>query len=335
MQEVISTVALTQPELKLTVYTIAYESASECKMVIQELRRQTMRADMEIIVVSPTREGMDESNFEEFGAWQWVIMPEVRACGEAMEAAVRVAQAPYVVYAEEHSYFDEEWAQRLVAAHERGYDAVGFAMENANPQTLTSWAQLYGQFGPLVAPVESRESHVLAGHHASYRKDVLLNYADLLSTMLEDESALFLDYHARGKRMFIAGDAISRHVNISNLKAYMHMDYLGQRSFASARARVGQWQWWKRALYVGATPLIPGVRLWRILRDIKRTGRQREMLPQILAPVALALLAGAWGEMLGYLAGSSDCAQRRAPAELQRERFLGKKDRWTKEQTVT
>ena len=78
--------------------------------------------------------------------------------------------------------------------------------------------------------------------------------------MLEDEGALFLDLRAKGKRMFIAGDAVSRHVNISSLKAYIHVDYLGQRSFGSARAKAGNWPWWKRGLYAGAAPLIPFIR---------------------------------------------------------------------------
>jgi len=316
--------------LKLSVITIAYESASECQMVIQELQRQTLHAEMEIIIVATNRNGIVDSDFDCFGSWQWVILPEIRTVGAAMEAAVRAAHAPYVTYAEEHSYFKEDWAEKLIVAHEKGYDVVGFAMENANPKTLTSWAHLYGQFGLVVAPVESGERNFLAGHHTSYRKELLHDYGSLLRHMLEDESALFLDLRRKGKRMFLAGDAISRHVNISSLKAYIYLDYLGQRSFASARAKVGKWPWWKRGAYIVAMPLIPLVRLRRILSHIYRTGRQDKLLPKILFHIVPALLAGAWGEMLGYMLGASDSAERKAPAELQREKFISKEDPWSK-----
>jgi hypothetical protein len=315
---------------RLSVYTIAYETAAECQMVIQELGRQTARADLELIVVAPDRAGIEAEDLAGFGAVRWVNPPTVRACGEAMEAAVRVARAPFVTYAEEHSYFHEAWAERLIAAHARGHDAVGFAMENANPQTVTSWAQLYGQFGPLVAPVESGASTFLAGHHVSYRTSLLLGYGDLLAAMLEDEAALFLDLRARGIPMYVAGDAVSRHVNISSLPAYIRMDYLGQRSFAAARARVGRWPRWRRLAYAAATPLIPLVRLGRILADIRRTGRQRQFLPRILVPIIPALLAGAWGELLGYTLGSGTSATQRAPVELQRERYVARDDPWSK-----
>jgi hypothetical protein len=55
------------------------------------------------------------------------------------------------------------------------------------------------------------------------------------------------------------------------------------------------------------------------------------LLPGILAPLLPALLSGACGEMLGYLFGGGDAAERKAPAELQRERHVSKKDAWTKE----
>jgi hypothetical protein len=316
--------------LKLSVFTIGYESASECRMVIEELRRQRSREEIELIVVAPNRDGIEDELFEGFGAWQWLILPDIRTCGKAMATAVRAARTPYVTYAEEHSYLHESWAERLIAAHESGYDAVGFAMENANPNTLVSWAHLYGQFGPVVAPVAPGESDFLAGHHSSYSRELLLSYGDLLGDMLEDEAALFLDLRARGKRMFIAGDAVSWHANISSLKTYMAMDYLGQRSFAATRAKVGNWPWWKRVVYAGAAPLIPLIRLRRILADIRRTGREGQLLPKILVPISLALLAGAWGEMLGYLLGGGDAAERKAPVELQRERFISKTDPWSK-----
>jgi hypothetical protein len=319
------------PTLRLSVFSIAYEAASQCQRVIRELQRQTIRADIEVIIVAPRRDGIDDKDFDGFGAWQFVLVAEGQACGRSMEAAVRAARAPFVTVAEEHSYLHEMWAERLLAAHEQGYDAVGYAMENANPTTLTSWAHLYGQFGPVVAPVKSGESGFLAGHHTSYRRELLLGYGPLLCDLLEDESALFLELRARGKKMFIAGDAISAHVNISSLKAYMAMDYLGQRSFGSTRAKAGNWPWWTRGVWAGATPLIPAVRLRRIVSDIRRTGRQRQLMPRILFPLGLALIAGAWGEMLGYVLGPGDSAERRAPAELQREKFVAKDDPWLKE----
>jgi hypothetical protein len=312
--------------LALAVFTIGVASAADCGAVLHELRRQTVVASLEILVVAPDR-ALEPELFEGFGAWSFVALSRMITCGEAMEAAVRAARAPFVTYAEEHATFRNDWAERLIEAHTRGYDVVGFTMENANPSTLTSWAHLYGQFGPVVAPVATTESGFLGGHHASYRRALLLGYGDALRAALEDEAALFLDLDARGVRMLIAGDAVSRHVNISSLAAYVTMDHVGMRSFAATRARLGGWPLWRRSLYAAAAPLIPFVRLRRIVADIRRSGRGGQLLPRVLAPIGLALIAGAWGEMLGYLLGPGDAAERKAPIELQRSRYLSAGER--------
>jgi hypothetical protein len=293
-------------------------------MVLEELRRQTIAAQIEMLIVTPDRAGVGDTDLEGFCATKWIIVPSVETSGDAMDAAVRGASAPFVVYAEEHSYFAIDWAERLVSAHAAGHDVVGFAIENANPGTLTSWAQLYAQFGPLVAPVESGESSFLGGHHVSYRRSLLLEYGDRLAVMLEDEAALFLDLRARRIPMHIAGGAVSRHVNLSSLRAYMYMDYLGQRSFAATRATQSGWGWPRRVAWSAAAPIIPLLRMSRSIRDIRRTGRSRSLLPRILGPMALGLIAGGVGEFMGYMFGPGRAAEHRTPAELQRKDFLAK-----------
>lgn len=312
----------------LSVFTIAWKDPSDCAAVIADLRRQTARAQIELILVATASDGSADHAFEGFGGWQRLAMPAVTAYGAAAEAAVRAARAPCVTYAEEHSTFEPEWAAGLLAAHAQGHDVVGFSMDNANPGTLVSWAHLYGQFAHAVAPAASGERDMLGGHHISYRRDLLLGYGDALANMLEDEAALCLDQRSKGRRLYLAGDAVSHHVNLSRLRPYMALDFAGQRGFAATRARVGRWSRARRLAYVAAAPIIPFVRLRRIVRHIRRTGRAGELLPRILAPIACALVCGAVGEALGYAFGAGDSATRKAPAEFRRAEYLSADDPW-------
>ena len=58
--------------LKISVYTVAYRNASDCKLVLGEMHSQTIREDIEMIVVSPNREGISSKDYPEFAAWQWI-----------------------------------------------------------------------------------------------------------------------------------------------------------------------------------------------------------------------------------------------------------------------
>lgn len=314
----------------LTVYSVGALSAGDCHAVLQELRRQTIADQLEVLIVAPNDEGIDPSHTAGFARFAVITPESIDYNGQAMAVAVRAATAPFTVYAEEHTYLADDWAKRLLEAHRRGYQAVGFVMENANPGSLTSWAHLFGQFGNMVGPVASGEVGFLAGHHASYSRDLLLGYGPLLDEMLENESAIFLDLRRRGIAMYMAGDAISRHINVAKLGGLMQLDYRGQRGFAATRAKAGRWPWPKRLFYAAASPLVPPLRLARTLPYLLRNPEGRRRLPWVLGPMSAMFLAGGVGEMLGYLFGAGHTAEDRLASELQREAFTAGDATWVK-----
>lgn len=310
----------------LSVCTIGHESADDCRDVLFDLRRQSVAARLEVLVVAPSLGSVRPEDFECFHSFEFVQTDSVVETGIAGVEAVQAASAPFVVYAEEHETFDPEWAAELIAGHERGYDVIGFAMTNANPRTATSWAHLYGQFGPVVAPTETRESDFLAGHHVSYRRSLLLGYGDDLRSALEDESATFLDLRSRGVPLYIAGRAISHHVNISDFSSLCMLEFVGMRSFAASRAGLGRWAPWRRLAYALASPLVPGLRLVRILGHVRRSGRLR-LIPRLLPVLVPALVCGGAGEATGYLLGAGRSAELKTPVELRRQDYVAPGDR--------
>ena len=317
------------PSLELSAVMVTARHYQTCRKTIGYLRQQTARERMELVIVAPSRRelGLVAEEVDCFGGYQVVEVGEVDSMGPAMAAGVHAARAPVVVYAEQHSYPEPDWARVLIEKHQEPWAAVGWAIRNANPGTLTSWSHLFGQFGPAVTPVRSGPSPFLAGHHTSYKRDLLLEYGPRLGEMLGNECALHIDLRNRGHELFLTGEAISRHVNVSRFGAYCHLDYMGQRGFAAARARAGQWSIGRRALYIAAAPLIPLVRLRRVVRDINRAGRARQLLPWVLFRIVPALLCGAVGEALGYALGdTAGNPRRRLPVELDRHAYLAEGD---------
>jgi hypothetical protein len=301
-----------------------------CRKTIGYLRRQTARELLELIIVAPSRGELevDQQELACFHSYQVVEVGRLESTGRAMAAGVRAARADVVVYAEEHSFPEPDWARVLIEAHRQPYAAVGCAVRNANPRSLCSWANLFGQFGPAVAPVASGVTSFLAGHHSSYKREVLLAYGDRLGELLDNECALHIDLRGKGHVLYLAGEAISSHVNISRLGWYCRQDYLGQRGFAVARARAGRWSGFRRALYVAAAPLIPLVRLRRSVRDIVRSGRSRQLLPGVLFLIVPALVCGAVGEALGYVLGDArDNPGKKLLIELDRYAYVDERDR--------
>ena len=103
--------------------------------------------------------------------------------------------------------------------------------------------------------------------------------------------------------------------------------FLGGMVFAALRVREKRWSIWRRLLYIGGAPLIPLVRLLRIIKEINRTGRQRKLIPQILPALISGLVPHAMGELIGYAFGLSNVELHYSYYEMTRIRHLTTEDR--------
>lgn len=313
----------------LSVIVITRDDYEVVRGVVGCLKRQTALSDLELVIVAPSLAALqlDEEDVAVFPSVEIVESGDIASTGAAFAAGVRGASAEWVVYCEEHSYPRSEWAKALIQEQSGPWAAIGCAMDNANPGTMTSWASLLGEFGPLVVPVDSGEVQYLGGHHSAYRRELLLALGDMLEPMLEFEVGLHETLRSRGHRLYLAADAVSDHVNVSRLSAFVLADYLGQRGYAAMRWQGQGWSWLRRLVYAAAMPVVPLLRLGRSVGHVRRCGKGRGLGPRVYPVMLVAMVAGAVGEALGYLFGAGESAASRLDIELDRAAHLSTIDR--------
>ena len=303
---------------QLSVVLVTPHRYANISKVVKHLQAQTVLDQLEIIIVAPERANLEvpASDKAAFSRIRVVKVPEIKSTGRAIYAGFHEATAPLVAYAEEHAYPTPGWAEALIKAHSQPWAAVGVALANANPVNMISWASLYTDFGPWVEPVDAGEIQHLPWHHAAYKRAVLREYGPKLEAVLETESILHEDLRLRGHRFYLEPAAKTNHVNISLLSSYIAAEFNGARMFTGNRALTTSTLW--RLIYMCRTPLMPFVRLRRVVRHIIRSGRARELLPGILPALSVGLIADALGQLIGYAFGVGNAAQRRVSFELNR-----------------
>lgn len=312
---------MTAKSAEISVVLATPRGLDAIRRTLHHLRKQTVRDRIELIIVAQSQLSPDgESGLDGFAGHRLVDVGPLASTGPAFAAGVRAASAPIVGCAEEHSFPEPGWAAALIAAHAGPWAAVGGVLENANPASRASWAQLLSAFGPAVAPAESGEARELPGHHTSYKREALLGYGADLERMLEIEWVLHDQLRASGERLFREPRAVSHHLNTSRLRSYLNWELHGGRSFAANRAHIRGWSLLRRLVWVAGSPLTPVFRLARSLPHVRRSYPAR---PARLAPVlALGLVANAAGQMLGYALGQGPAAAVRLSFELDRHRHL-------------
>jgi len=312
---------------KMSVIILTPDCYETIRQTMNCLRAQTARDQLEIIIVaSPASRLFDgEMELAEFNNVRVVEIGPMNSTAVARAAGVRQATAPVVAFAEDHSYPDSHWAKTLIAAHRGPWAAVGPAMCNANPYSTLSWINLAIEYGPWLHPVSGGSVDHLPGHNSSYKRDLLLAYGSQLDAMLEAESVLHWELLAKGHQLCLEPAARTYHLNYSLRLATIWLRFLGGRLFAGSRAR--SWSLLRRLLYGAASPLIPIVRLHRVLRDLRRASKPPRVLRHVLPLLGLALASDAAGEMVGYLLGSGQTMRKLSDMEFHRHRYLSENDR--------
>ena len=294
------------------------------RRTVTHILAQDVREALELVIVAPTRAGLGAlpAELETLWGWQVVEVGAIDNLGPAEATGVRHARAPVVVYVEEHSYPAPGWARALIEAHAKPWAAVGPALVNANPDRMVSWTTFFLDFGDWVAQGIPGTADALASHQTSYKRDLLLAYGAELDSLLETESALQHDLRRRGHELFFEPRARTVHVNVSRFDEVVSLQFHNYREYAHNRATLGGWSTGRRLLYIGGAPLIPLVRGRRVLRQVRRSGLTRRLLPGILPSLTLGLIAASFGEMMGYSLGKGDSSQKRITFELERFRHL-------------
>lgn len=299
------------------------ERVATVRRSLDALAAQDVRDRVELVFVSPA-ETLDLPDYvPEFWGWQHVRIPRLDSTSEARAAGIRHARADVVVLTEDHSFATPGWAAALIDAHREDWSAVGPAMLNANPATAVSWSNLAIEYGPWLHPAPGGAATHVAGHNASYKRDVLLQYGDALGAMMEAESVLHWDLQRRGHRVAVAPGARIRHENFSRLLPALCVKFNLGRMFAANRA--AGWPLWKHALYAAGSPALPFVRTARALRDLRRARATRPAA--VLATTLFSLLAAnAAGEFVGYAIGAGRSMQWLTRHEFDRKVYLTPRD---------
>lgn len=307
-------------EPQLSAIVVIPDEFETVQATLRALQAQTAAPQLEIVFVMPAPPAqIPREQLEKFHSFQIVVTPFV-SITQGYAQGVRHARAPLVVFTEDHSFPAPNWAARLIAAHAQPYAAVGVAIRNGNPDTLTSWGDFFIAYGKWAEPLASGEMDFLPGHNSSYKRAVLLEYGARLEDMLDAETLLHWDLRAQGYKLWLEATTYTRHLNFTMWQQWIETKVWAGRLFGARRA--ASWSFGKRFAYVVASPLIPFVRFWRIRADVVRVGLPFRIRLGVYATLAFGLALDSIGQALGYAFGMGNTASRSLDYEFHRVRYI-------------
>lgn len=289
-----------------SIILIASDGIEPLQPILSRLQAQSVVDRLELVIAAPSGAKTLQSALQSSGFWDVrVVQADLSTSARARCAAIRAACAPIVILAEDHAFpVTDQWAEKLIAALDGPYDAVGPVIENANPNTAISWAVLAIEYGPWISGNTPYEADLIPGHNSAYRRNVISGFDNKLEDLMEAEYMLHREMRSAGARMLVDPTIRIKHVNHSRISKSVMLVLSGGRVFAATRA--AGWSPALRAAYALAFPAIGMLRYGRMLRDLWSVDTARKPPATTVLSCALIAAANALGEGLGYAFGADE-----------------------------
>lgn len=313
---------------QLSVVVVTPTRFGQVRRTVDHLRRQSAAGRIELVLVCPTADAVDDADPAElapFAAVQVVPVGPIPNVDRASADGIHAARAEVVAIVEDHAFVQPGWAEGLLAAYASGdWTAVGSVMSNANPRTHLSWCNLLLAYGWWLHPERAGVHEDVPGHNISYRRAALTAFGEDLRDRLGRAGDLHDRLRASGAAMLLAPDAGVAHVNPSRWRSTTQLRVEAGRLYGWTRSRA--WSPARRLLYALGSPLIPFVRLLRLRGDQLAGSGAAHLVPAVVPTLLAVLVLDAFGQALGYLAGPGRSVQVLATFEMDRRQHLARVD---------
>lgn len=289
----------------LSIIVVAVNDCSSIYNLIKHLGRQTIVGRIEVIILTAhdNKICFENQDVNPYQALQISHVNSELSLGEAKAIGLKAANAPVVVFLEDHVFPEPGFAEALVKSHGQGRAAVGPVMRNFNPASKVGWAQFIIFFYPWIEPVARQEVSQLTWNSSSYRKELLLGFGPSLPKLLRAENLLQAQLRIKGYKIILEPNAVCYHLNFTRLKPWLLEIFNVGCVFGHHRSR--SWGALRKVIYCLGAPLIPLVKLWRILPHVRKVNLGKKRLLKILPFMMFGLVVNAAGEMLSYGLGSA------------------------------
>jgi len=313
------------PRLAVILATDCYDTI---RPVVQHLRRQTIRDQLEIVIVGERGRplGLGQPELKGFARVAVVEVASLSPVGLARATGVRAAQAPLVFIGETHIYPHPTWAETMIRAHAGSWAGVVPGFGNANPRSALSWAIFLLDYGQWLHLMPARESRVAPTHNGAFKRQVLMDLGEALDHSLIQGDTLTVLLKAADHRMHFEPAARIDHLNVARWRPWVQERFLGGLLLAGRRAQ--RWSALRRLVYFCGSPLIPPLLILRLRKALGAAWREGKLpagtLPALLAGGVISTI----GEMVGYIRGPSATAESKMMEfELHKVRYASRRAR--------
>lgn len=279
---------------------IAWVNGLELLQPGMDALQQQSRAADEIIVVT-RHDAESQKRFQS-------LYPEVVLISAPANTTITIlrsmgikrASGSIIVVTEDHCVPALNWIATIERRMQGGCSVVGGPVENAPGHRVRDWAAFLMEYAGAIGPAVDGPVGGLPGNNVAYKRELVSGLCDVLES---DRWESF--YHSqlveRGVVLTSEPSMIVYHKRPFDFWYFISQRFHFCRSFAGMRRQ--SFSMGQRLKYGFGSVLLPPLLWLRGLRTLMAKKRYVGLYLFCSPMIAVYLIAGAWGEMVGYFFG--------------------------------
>ncbi|MGZ8243690.1 glycosyltransferase family 2 protein [Methylomagnum sp.] len=293
---------MTGASIEVSVIIPAYRDWAALPRCLEALERQAGGIAFETIVVASGSEAGESPLAAGFPSTRFLLFAERKFPGVARNLGAREARGDILLFVDADCELAPDGLTRVVESHRR-YAAplIGGAIDQAEPANGAAWGYHFASFAPWLPRRSEQPIPVadLATPCCSVKRWAFERFGPFSESRYCEDTLLCWHILEAGFAVLFDPAIWVRHHGLDALALVLSRKFKHGRAFAEMRGDARRWPVARRRLQGLAAPLVPFVLLYRIGREVFRSGAYRRGFVLSLPFTGAAVLAWTLGEWLG------------------------------------
>jgi GT2 family glycosyltransferase len=292
----------------VSVIVPCFNSEQTIRRCLNALLEQSTAIPYDVTVVDSSVDETSRIVEMEFPAVRLIHLDRRTFAGAARNIGSRATQAPFCLMIDSDCIARSDLIERMIARHsEAPYSAVGGALCNGTPKSLSGWTGYLLEFKEFIPAAPKREVDTVPTANVTYRREALERHGGFDDDMWLAEDILFNWKMCRaGGRILFDPEIEVTHLNRTGWSEVLSYQVSLGKCSAEARRR-GALPGEVLLRYPGLITLMPFVRLLRAAVWLARVDRRVFFMFLLISPMyfigtclwSLGFFKGATSEMAG------------------------------------
>jgi len=257
--------------MMVSIIIPSYNSETTIEKCLDSLQNQSYQDKYEIILVDSSQDRTPDIVVKEYPRVKMIHLDQKTDPGAARNIGVKEAKGDLIVFIDSDCVAEQDWLERMAAAHESFYNVVGGSVSHhPDRDGLAARAGYISEFREFIPQRPKREVAHIAACNISYRKAIFEKYGFFSGKYYPQEDLVFNTHLvAAGEKILFDPEIRVHHHTRSRMRDFLqHQTMIG-----TITARVlkvvpleGSWIVRRPTLALFLLPVLPLVKFFRTLR---------------------------------------------------------------------